>query len=388
MAVATFQPKKNNTLVTIFVYILALAGVGLLIFFGGRFVKNFRNVRGKSAFLVEVLHGEAEVYLNDEFLGKIPFESEDIDSGDNKITVKSSSSAYEVTLSFMSNTQVVVKRDLGVSETFSSGQNFWIEESDSNSVLSVITDPDGASVYVDNTEVGTSPYSSSDLSDGEYDLRVEAPGYETQTARIKIQKGYKLNSALKLFPVPVPVKVDLMEGSSTLYSASSENSLVTSDPQRWVKAILYWNETRGINLSGSGVNKDLVFDFFIDYEGRVSDSEGNLVPTEELATALPEGAERGVYLGRISEGSGLSEEAKISLETLGSVATGKKAKILETGTGWLRVRDVPGLEGQEVGRVDVGGEFSVLEESVGWVKITVSSEVEGWVSSTYVEIIE
>ena len=65
---------------------------------------------------------------------------------------------------------------------------------------------------------------------------------------------------------------------------------------------------------------------------------------------------------------------------------GKKAKVVETGTGWLRVRDAAGLNGVEIARVTVGQEYQVLEETTGWVKIKVSDTVQGWVSSDYVEV--
>ena len=67
---------------------------------------------------------------------------------------------------------------------------------------------------------------------------------------------------------------------------------------------------------------------------------------------------------------------------------GKKIKILPTGTGWLRVRSAPGLSGAEVTKVNVGEEFAMLEESGTWIKIRVDEQTEGWVSSTYIEVMK
>jgi len=388
MTVPSFKPTRNGNFSKVLIYIFAVIGLALVIYFGIDTAQKLMNMSGTAELFVDVFHGEAEVFLNDERLGVTPYDSEsdetfEIKPGENKITVKGNDKEYEVTLSFLASTQVVVNRDLGVSEIFSSGQNFWIEESSSEVVLNVITESPGAIVYIDNTEVGTTPYSTKSLTEGEYDLRVEMPGFESQTARISIKKGYKLNGAMQLFPMPVPQKVSLLRDSEHLYDVSSDNSLVTSNTAEWVEAIIYWNSTRGINLAGSGVNKERVFDYYLDYEGKVYDKDGTLVDLTNPGDFATDSG-KGAYLGRLQDGAGLSEAAKTSLESLGTLS-GKKVTIKETGLGWLRVRDNPGLNGAEVAKVNVGEEFTVLEETSGWVKIKISEVLAGWVSSIYVE---
>jgi hypothetical protein len=381
MALTTYQPQKSPKLPTIAIYVLAVLGVGLLVYLGVNVMRNLGNLSGKAAMSVSVLDGNAEVYLNNDYLGTTPFDADDIKAGENKIRVKNERTTYDVALTFMPNSELVLNRDLGVSDVFSSGQNFWIEKADLGTVMSIVSEPSGAKVYVDNTEVGTTPYSTSNLSDGEYELRVEKTGYEAQTARIKIQKGFKLNVVMKMFPLPVPVTVALLQDAEALYDVHSSESLVTSDAPTWAMAIVYWNRTRGINLAGTGVNKDLVFDYFIDYAGRVYDKEGNDITG---ITDLGE-VTKGAYLRRVSDGPGLTEAAKTALETI-SMATGKRATIKQTGTGWLNVRSLPGLDGSVLAKATVGEAYSVLEESTSWVKIKVSADVEGWVSSTYVTL--
>ncbi len=389
MIINDFRPQSSGSFVKALIYVAIIVGIGVIAYFGVDVVRNLGSViAGKSAISVNVQDGEAEVFLNDAPLGKTPYESTEIESQDNKITVKGRESTYEVSIPFIPNTQVVINRDLGTSDIFSSGQNFWIEKSDSSSVLSVITDPSNVFVYIDNTKVGETPFSSDNLGDGGYDLRVEAPGYEPQSARIKIQKGHKLNVTAKLFPVPVPSKVSLMEGSEDIYDVASENALVTANSAEWAKAVVYWNRTRGINLAGAGVNKEAVFGYFVSYDGGVFDAEGKMVNVGDIEQALKEGG-RVAYLRRVAEGVGLTDAAKAAFDEIASALKGgKKVKILETGTGWLRVRDAAGLDGKEIGRVNVGGEYAVLEESGGWVRIKVDDKTDGWVSSSYVQMSE
>lgn len=369
------------------VYAFILFGLILLIYFGGGIVKYFPNLKGKAVLSAEVTNGEAQVLVNNTQVGKTPFKSSDVKAGENKITIKSDSGQYDATINFLANTEISIVRDLGISDTFSDGQNFWIEKSASDDVLSVISNPSGASVFIDGTEVGKAPYTSSTLSESGYELKVEYPGYEAQSARIKIQKGYRLNGELTLFPMPAPYKVDLLEGSTNLYNVTSGNNVVTSDTGQWVKALLYWNKTRGINLAGLGINREPVFDYFLDYKGNLYGKDGSPILSTTGYDSLKD-AQKGAYLARSTDPAGLSQQAKETYSALTKVAgtSGKKATIKETGTGWLRVRDLPSLNGKELAKVNVGESYTVLEEQTGWTKIKVSDTIQGWVSADYVTV--
>lgn len=81
-----------------------------------------------------------------------------------------------------------------------------------------------------------------------------------------------------------------------------------------------------------------------------------------------------------------SDEA--SLETDSSTTSkaktaSKTIEILQTDTGWLRVRSAPTISASESAKVDPGEKFGVLEEKAGWYKIEYSTGNEGWISSEY-----
>jgi hypothetical protein len=183
----------------------------------------------------------------------------------------------------------------------------------------------------------------------------------------------------------------MFEGSEGLYNISIENPVVTADTQAWVRGVIYWNTTRGINVDNVGLNKEKVFDYFIDYKGGIYDINGKAVVTEEDFQRLKD-LKRGAYLGIPSLGEGVTPEAREALEKLSelgveSVST-KTAIIKTTPLGWLRVREEPSLNATEITRVNTGNTYNVLSEEEGWVKIKVSDTVEGWVSATYVELSE
>jgi len=383
------RPKYSNILI----FLTAILVVFLLIFFGKVIYTALKNMGGKSAIAVDVAYGRADVFVDNENLGVTPVESDEIKPGTNKVTLKSSDRLYETTIKFLSNTdkyihKVGIFRDLGVSDLFSAGRDLWFDESTSEVVLRIISDPPGASVYIDNTEIGKTPYTSSKLTEGDYDIKVESVGYEPQKDRVRIQKGYTSNISVKLFPMPVPSRVSQFEGSDGLFDVSSDNNEVVSDTGTWVKALIYWNQTRGINIEGVGMNKELIFDYYVDYKGNIFDAHGDLVVDPVNFDGF-ENVEKGAFLGRISDGTGLTEMAKEALKNVKAVPqiddSEAKVKILPTGLGWLRVRAEPSTSAAEIAKVDVGTEYVLLEDGVEWVRIKVSDTVEGWVSKTYTE---
>lgn len=378
--------KGSPYFIVVIIFVLTVLVAGVLVF-GDKVVPPF--LLGKAALSAESLYGSASVSLDGKVQGNTPFRFEDVSSKEHTVKLSNDTNSYEVSLKFIPNTEVVVNRDLGVSDVFSSGQNFWIEKNGSEAVLSVISEPANATVYIDNTEVGSTPYSASSLSEGEYDLRVSSPGYEVQNVRMHIENGYKLNVSFDLFPLPTPPKVEEFEGSEGFYNVITDNFAVSSDTQDWVDAVIYWNETRGVNLSGLGLNKEKVFNYFIDLKGNVYDGAGVLLG-DNLSSL--EDAEKGAYLARISDPEGLSPEAKEAYQKLTgsvvSVSVGKTATITETGLGWLRVRSSASLNSTELGRATVGEMYAVLEEGSGWVKIQLDDATQGWVSADYVELSE
>lgn len=60
-----------------------------------------------------------------------------------------------------------------------------------------------------------------------------------------------------------------------------------------------------------------------------------------------------------------------------------KILILQTPTGFLRVRDQASLGGNEVGQVKPGEAYTLLNEQADWFQIKLTSTQSGWISSQY-----
>ena len=386
-SVSSLQSNNKSTTLQIFSYLLVVLLLGTFIFFGGTIIARFDTLQQKSAITIESLNQTAEVLINDEQVGTTPYEQTNIKPGDNKITLKTQDQIYESIINFLPQDEngiynVLVKRDLGVSNIFSSGQEFWYEKNSSH-LLKVNSDPVGASVYIDDTEVGKTPYYADNITKGEYKVRVHINGYETQEFRVTIDDSYAINVNIKLFPMPIPLNISKFEGSDSLYKIYSNSNQVLSNTQMWVNSIIYWNKTRGINIDNMGSTKDLVFDYFIDFNGNLFDSQGTLTTKDNINKVA-----KGAYLGDSNQGQGLSTMARDTYLSLTNKQTlsQKTGTVIQTGTGWLRLRAGPSVDSSEVQKINVGETYNVIDEQNGWAKLQIDQTTSGWALSDYLNI--
>jgi len=115
----------------------------------------------------------------------------------------------------------------------------------------------------------------------------------------------------------------------------------------------------------------------------------------ELSVLLPGFTKRFEKIN-VEPGYRVSAQFKLSLDSsqarptaipepsISSASASQKITILDTSTGWLRVRSEPNLSASESGKVIPGETFSLIEETVGWYKIK-NASIEGWVSSQFSE---
>lgn len=74
-----------------------------------------------------------------------------------------------------------------------------------------------------------------------------------------------------------------------------------------------------------------------------------------------------------------------NLEASSSAVLTEKIRILDTPTGFLRVRESASLESSQVGTVNPGETFDLISEEEDWFQIKLSDESIGWVSSEYAQ---
>lgn len=80
--------------------------------------------------------------------------------------------------------------------------------------------------------------------------------------------------------------------------------------------------------------------------------------------------------------------ATVSATPIASPSAAQKAAevlILQTPTGFLRVRDQASLGGSEIGQVKPGETYGLLDEQNGWYQIKLTDGKTGWISSEYAQ---
>lgn len=101
-----------------------------------------------------------------------------------------------------------------------------------------------------------------------------------------------------------------------------------------------------------------------------------------IRTVLGYKLEAVVYLGIDSQVA--TSSATLISSPSATPSRGKETvTILDTPTGFLRVRQDPSVNAAEVGRVNPDEVFDLLDEQTGWYKIKLKAGVEGWISAQY-----
>jgi len=247
--------------------------------------------------------------------------------------------------------------------------------------LQVLSRP-GAAVFLDNVMKGNTPYTNA-LKEGDYVLKIVPDGIATQAA--SWQK-----------------KISLFSGSLTYVDVQLENTDIAS----W--ADVYWLTKQGMFSKSSGLIIETEPSGALIY---IDNDEKGVSPltldqvaqgSHELSIFMPGFTRRSKKIN-LSSGYLLHAYIKLALDptqksqytiqdpfpTATAAAAIKEpsntVQILDTPTGWLRVRDEPTLEGSESARVNPGQRFELMEEEVGWYKIKIDAQIQGWISSQYAQ---
>lgn len=287
--------------IILFIVLFAVV-VGL--FFGVRFFLNRQKTQGKSGLQVKS-DPPSSVFLDSRFLGRTPYEDR-IEPGEYTLKLIPESTAtttasWQGKITLEANILTYINRLLGTSDLTSSGEIISLEKlSGKDTEVSIITNPDGAQIKIDNQDKGTAPILVRNIEPGEHDVLVFSPGFVSKSIKIKATVGFKLIASVQLA---------------------------------------------------------------VSADGTTQDKEQT--PTDTNPTP--------------------STSAKAVPKT--SDPDKPYVVILDTPTGWLRVRNEPSTTASESGKVNPKEKYKLLEEQSGWYKIQMNGS-EGWISGKYAEKFE
>lgn len=141
----------------------------------------------------------ANVFIDGKVLGKTPFQSSEMQSGE--ITVKlipestdEPLSSWEGKITLNSGVLTLIERELAYSEESSSGQILTLEKSKDKekASLTVISNPDGALIHIDGEAKGFTPITIDQVGTGDHQIVLSKDGYLEKSIRARAVAGFKL----------------------------------------------------------------------------------------------------------------------------------------------------------------------------------------------------
>jgi hypothetical protein len=217
-------------------FLLFLLGLLVLI------IGAYKLLRGRSAREGELRVETSpivSVFLDNTHLGRAPIR-EKVASGEHTLKLVSESptdqvAAWQGNVIVGPNLLTYVTAALSASELSSAVDILWLEKiSGGRTELSVISNPDGATVLLNNETKGVTPVSLPDVAEGEYSLSVTSPGFLTRTMKIKVSPGYKLIASFKMaLAAGAPVASPTATPSGTpAPTGSATGSATFADPPK------------------------------------------------------------------------------------------------------------------------------------------------------------
>lgn len=226
--------------------------------------------------------------------------------------------------------------------------------------IRVLSLPDGAKVYLDDNEIGKTPYESSNLEAREIKVKIEA------------DKG-KWEGKVKLQPGTLTVVNRELSADAT----SNAGEILTLEKGRGVILISTPNES-DIEIDGKNLGQTPLRVDVSPGEHTFVLGKGGFL-RRSIKAIIPDG-----FNLTLNVDLALSE-ADLSNVTTPPITETAKLVVKSTPTGFLRVRDKPSLAGNEVARVSTGDELILLEEQTSWYRIRTADGKEGYVSAQYVQ---
>lgn len=198
---------RRKVIFLLIILFLIGAVIGLTRFLGGR--------TGTNGELRVDSQPTASVFLDTKHIGRSPYKDK-VASGEYtiKLTPEStvdSPASWQGRVIIGSNLLTYVNATLSDSELTSAVDVLWLEKiSGRSSEISVTTNPDGATLLIDNETKGVTPLSLSDIPVGDHTLSVTSPGFAPRTLKIKTTAGHRLIVTVKLAlsgePIPTPTE--------------------------------------------------------------------------------------------------------------------------------------------------------------------------------------
>lgn len=236
-------------------------------------------------------------------------------------------------------------------------------------------------VYLDNKLIGQTPLCKCEVND------MIAVG--THTVRLVPTEGN-----LEAFEEKITITPSVLTVVDRTFGvgASSQGSIISLTPisdkkDAQLLIISFPNKSQVfMDSNPAGMSSLLIKNLTIsDHEIKLT-KDGYKDKTLKIRTVLGYKLEALVFLGvNLATATSSALPSATPSATPIPQAASVKILILDTPTGFLRVRDAASLGGKEISRVNPGEKYQLLNEETGWYQIKLTNGQTGWISSQYGE---
>lgn len=226
--------------------------------------------------------------------------------------------------------------------------------------ISILSEPSEAAVYLDGKEVGKTPFEDKNLEVRDYTVKIEK-GETSWQGKITLTSG-----------TMAIINRDLAKDQ-----ASSAGEILTLQRGHGITVISNPGDA-DVEIDGKSYGKTPITQNLDSGEHTILVSHANFLKRSIRANSPNN------FNLTLSVDLALSEPDLTTIQTPVITET-PEVKVLQTPTGYLRVRDKPNLLGQEIARVKPGDKLILLEEMGDWDRVRLPDGTEGFVSSAYVE---
>jgi len=237
--------------------------------------------------------------------------------------------------------------------------------------LQVTSKPE-SQVFLDGKFVGKTPLCLCELSQliqsGEYSIKLIPLGKKLKTVeqKITIYKG----------------ALTVVDKTFDENNSASSGSIITLSPAENERS----TELMIISFPGSA---QVILDSNI--VGQTPLLLKDVTPSDHEIKILKEGYREKIIKVKTIEGKrlegnitlGIKVDAAGNRNTSSVLATSIRVVILETPTGFLRVREENSLNSAQIDTVTPGQKFELISEEGDWYEILLSGGKTGWISKTY-----
>lgn len=250
---------------------------------------------------------------------------------------------------------------------------FFLDRKTGKGALQVTSVPK-SKVYLENKLIGDTPFCACDLAQmldvGNYTIKLipSGPSFRPFEDKITINKG----------TLTVVDRTFADSGSSD----GSIISLIPLDNKKDVEILVISNPSKAnvfLDSNPVGITPLLLKQASeSDHDVRIA-RDGYKEKSMKIKTALGFRLNFLIFLGIGADVLAVSPASPAA--TLSAPVS--KILILNTPTGFLRVRERDAVSSSEIARVKPGDSYELVSETENWFKIKLNDEKEGWVSASY-----